>query len=256
MSNFEAIKATLKDKWLDYYQDNQLWILKMSGWCYSHPPSSLILGVISVLQPKIMRYLIPMVEIDNDGHNIVNELGLNFDPRSELKKQSEQTEVAEVLDQSLVSESVISLDNKDFLYEIFKIKEELKDLWLDYFQDHQYWLSRHHCCVKCSSSEERRPIASLLLGVMSVIEPRLKDYLIPLYGLNSSGEEIVKVLNLDFRPQTELEKRDEERKLAQEATLLEGSNIIALLSEDPAYRAVQEGLDEIRAYGKKQENSS
>ncbi|MEB3250309.1 MAG: DUF5331 domain-containing protein [Merismopediaceae bacterium] len=257
MSNFETIKAILKDKWLDYYQDNQLWILKMSGWQFNRRPnSSFILGVISVLYPKIIKYLTLMIEIDEKGNNIVTELGLEFDPRDEIKKRNDQIGFQEFLTKNLPNELADCLTEKDFLDEIFNLKDRLKDLWLDYFQYHQSWLINHECWVKCSSSEETRPIAYLILGVMSVIEPRLRDYLIPLYGLNSSGEEIVKVLNLDFSPETELEKREEERKSAQEATLMETSSITALLATDPEYRAVHEGLEEIRAHIRQQENSS
>jgi hypothetical protein len=76
-----------------------------------------------------------------------------------------------------------------------------------------------------------------------------------LYGLDGSGEEIIKVLNLDFRPQTELEKFVEEKKLIQDATLIQDVNIIGLLSEDPEYREAHEGLNQIREQIK-QENLS
>jgi hypothetical protein len=257
MSNFEAIKATLKDKWLDYYQENQSWILKMGGWQFNRRPnSSFILGVISVLYPKIIQHLVLMVEIDKKGNSIVTELGLDFDPRDEIKKRNDKIEIEEVSMKILSNELVDSLKEKDFLDEVFNLKERLKDLWLDYFQYHQSWIDNYECWVKCSSSEETRPIAYLILGVMSVIEPRLQDYLTPLYGLNSSGEEIVTILNLDFSPQTELEKRDEEQKSSQEVTLMETSSITALLINDPEYRAVHEGLEEIRAQIRQQENSS
>jgi hypothetical protein len=192
-------------------------------------------------------------EIDEKGNNIVTELGLDFDPRDEIKKRNNQIGFQEFSTKSLPNELADCLTEKDFLDEIFNLKDRLKDLWLDYFQYHQSWLINYECWVECSSSEETRPIAHLILGVMSVIEPRLKDYLIPLFGLNSSGEEIVKVLNLDFSPETELGKREEERKLAQEATFVETSNIAAL---DLEYRAVQEGLEEIRTQFKQLENSS
>jgi chromosome condensin MukBEF complex kleisin-like MukF subunit len=63
-------------------------------------------------------------------------------------------------------------------------------------------------------------------------------------------------LKLNFDPQLELEKRAEERKLAQEATLVQDNNVIGLLSEDLEYREVQEGIEEIRAQFKQLENSS
>ena len=261
MSNFETIKATLKDKWLDYYQDNQSWIIKMNDWYSSRPSAGLILGAISVLEPKIITYLIPMIELDTKGNKIIDELGLGFDPRTELEKRVNETNREEVLNDFSLSEIIDSVNGtEEYVYEIYDIKNNLKNQWLDYYQNNQYWILEFSCWVKCSDcwvkcsdSEDRRPMASLIFGSMSIIESRLKDYLIPLYGLNSSGEEIVKVLNLDFRPETELEKREEERKIAQEATLVETSNIAAL---DLEYRAVQEGLEEIRSQFKQLENSS
>ena len=256
MSDFEEIKSALKDKWLDYYEDNQSWILKMNDWSYARPSTALILGVISVLEPKVITYLIPMTEIDAKGNDIIRELGLNFDPETELQKRINETN-CEVISNEIVVSEIINIPNKkeESIYEIYNIKNNLKNQWLNYYQKNQYWISRFHCWVKFSDSEDRRPMASLILGAMSVIESRLKDYLIPLYGLNNSGEEIIKVLNLDFRPQTELDKIVEEKRLIQDATLIQDVNIIGLLSEDPEYREAYEGLNQIREQIK-QENSS
>jgi hypothetical protein len=73
---------------------------------------------------------------------------------------------------------------------------------------------------------------------------------------NSDLFSVLNTIGLNFDPRPELEKRAEERKLAQEATLVQNNNVIGLLSEDPEYRAVQEGLEEIRAQMKQLENSS
>jgi hypothetical protein len=195
-----------------------------------------------------------MLEIDGKADNIIHELGLNFNPRTELEIWAKETE-RKILDIVQYSTSIDYSVNAKHSYEIYDITETVKNQWLNYYGNNQYWILKFHCWRKISSSEERRPNASLILGAMSVIEPRLKNYLIPLYGLDGSGEEIIKVLNLDFRPQTELEKFVEEKRLIQDATLIQDVNIIGLLSEDPEYREAYEGLNQIREQIK-QENLS
>ena len=136
------------------------------------------------------------------------------------------------------------------------IKATLKDKWLDYYEANQSWLPNVIDFNNVSEGCGQRPHSSLILGVISALEPKLNEYFYCFSLVTKNEPAIVKALGLDFDPKLELEKRAEERKLAQEATLIPENNAIALLSEDPAYRAVQEGLDEIRAYGKQLESSS
>lgn len=96
MSNFEEIKAGLKDKWLDYYEVNQSWICNLGCWVKGpedgsrRPNAHVILTAISSLEPKIIDYLIPLVEINPDGEQVVKALGLNFRPKTELEKRAEE----------------------------------------------------------------------------------------------------------------------------------------------------------------------
>ena len=118
MENFEDIKARLKNKWLQYYKQNRNWINKycqencyvsvkgsFEGETWStaqrswedphytevHPPSELIIGAITALEPLLAQYwLTPFVDLYANREKIVVALGLNFDPELELKKMEEK----------------------------------------------------------------------------------------------------------------------------------------------------------------------
>jgi len=114
MNNFEEIKSRLKKKWLQYYKHNRLWINKYCQENYYssvqgskegetwetgersieepkysevHPPSELIIGAITALEPLLAQYwLTAFVDLYANKEKIVVALGLNFDPELELKK--------------------------------------------------------------------------------------------------------------------------------------------------------------------------
>lgn len=100
MSKFERLKPGLKDKWLDYFDQNKTWIEQFSCWnddrFVSRPKSPFILAAISVLEPKLtpesIDYLTPLLTVNRDGEGVVIALGLNFDPRLELIKRHESRE--------------------------------------------------------------------------------------------------------------------------------------------------------------------
>ncbi|MEG3438756.1 DUF5331 domain-containing protein [Pannus brasiliensis CCIBt3594] len=119
MSNFEEIKARLKDQWLDYYEINQYWIIKLACWveCVQsrskRPNAKVILTAVSLLEPAIIDFLIPLVDIDSDGERVVKTLGLDFDPRDELKEREERRskiQEAEII--PLLPESTIDPDTE------------------------------------------------------------------------------------------------------------------------------------------------
>jgi hypothetical protein len=136
------------------------------------------------------------------------------------------------------------------------IKATLKDKWLDYYEANQSWLPILIDFHNVSEGYGQRPHYSLILGVISALEPKLNEYFYCFSLVTNDEPAIVKALGLEFDPRLELEKRAEERKLAQEATLVQDNNVIGLLSEDLEYREVQEGIEEIRAQFKQLENSS
>jgi hypothetical protein len=91
-----------------------------------------------------------------------------------------------------------------------------------------------------------------LAGIIVALCPEATNFITTALEFNSDLFSVLNTIGLNFDPRPELEKRAETRKLAQEVTLIPENNAI----EDPEYRAVQEGLEEIRAQMKQLENSS
>ena len=118
MESFEEIKVRLKKKWLQYYKHNRSWINKycqencyvsvkgsFDGETWStaerswedpsykeiHPPSELIIGAITALEPLLAQYwLTAFVDLYANKEKIIVALGLNFDPELELKKMEQK----------------------------------------------------------------------------------------------------------------------------------------------------------------------
>ena len=95
LSLFEELKPTLKDKWLNYYEANRLWLKELPNYYNapekgSRPTSELILGVITTLEPRLKELLFNFLLVSKDINKIVDVLGLNFDPEKELEKRRKQ----------------------------------------------------------------------------------------------------------------------------------------------------------------------
>jgi hypothetical protein len=91
MAFFESFTASIRQKWLDYYQANRPWLaLQMEGRSVrtpdggKRPASSLVLGVVNALEPKLGNLMVPFFKLNADEDAIVEVLGLNFDPDVEL----------------------------------------------------------------------------------------------------------------------------------------------------------------------------
>ncbi len=95
-----------------------------------------------------------------------------------------------------------------------------------------------------------------LAGILVALCPEVTNFIITALSFNSNIDTVFQIIGINFDPRPALAKRSEARKLAQEATLIEDKKISGLLAEDPEYRAVHEGLEEIRAQIRQQENSS
>ena len=110
LEQHEQFKAGLKNKWLDYYQANRGWPqdlaqknnnwfnvtkqennLEKSDYKPRRPEARFILGVISVLEPKVQGFMPYIVPLNTDPTSIVQALGLDFDPELELQQRSQQT---------------------------------------------------------------------------------------------------------------------------------------------------------------------
>ncbi|PSB05111.1 DUF5331 domain-containing protein [Merismopedia glauca] len=101
----DLFKANLKEQWLNYYESNRYWIIKLSCWeritvqsnrkiKYLQP--SFILGVLSVIEPKISEIILLLNEYTDSPQSVVKVLGLDFDPEMELQKRTETERRAKI----------------------------------------------------------------------------------------------------------------------------------------------------------------
>lgn len=93
-----------------------------------------------------------------------------------------------------------------------ELKVSLKDKWLDYYQANYSWLKllmeEGGCHTDTNSGS--RPNSLLILGAVSVLEPSLRDMLPAFCSLDTNEDKLVEVLELDFDPEQEIEKRTKE----------------------------------------------
>ncbi len=96
MAFFDNFTASIRQKWLDYFQANKGWLLlQMQVKSYKtpdggrRPVSSLILGVVNALEPKLGNLMVPFFKLNSDEDALVEVLGLNFDPERELNPHGE-----------------------------------------------------------------------------------------------------------------------------------------------------------------------
>ncbi len=93
MAFFENFTTSIKQKWLEYFQSNRLWLtLQMENSSVRTPdggrrPSSyLILGVVNALEPKLGNLMVPFYRLNSSEDALIDVLGLDFDPDIELGK--------------------------------------------------------------------------------------------------------------------------------------------------------------------------
>lgn len=87
MAFFDDLTTSLKQKWLQFFQDNRSWItLQMDVESVYTPdggrrPSSyLILGVINALEANLAQLMLPFSKLNSDADALIDVLELNFDP--------------------------------------------------------------------------------------------------------------------------------------------------------------------------------
>jgi hypothetical protein len=86
--DISQFRQSLKLKWLNYYKDNQHWISRMGIWIsygeHRRPTSSFILGTLAVVEPQLTAMLPLIVDLNHNPDRVVEVLGLNFNPETEL----------------------------------------------------------------------------------------------------------------------------------------------------------------------------
>lgn len=93
--NIQQLRQSLKMKWLNYYQLNRTWLVKMRIWAtyegLRRPSSGFILATLSVLEPQFDQILAFILDLNNNPDQIVAALGLNFNPDQELSLTSSES---------------------------------------------------------------------------------------------------------------------------------------------------------------------
>ena len=87
MAFFHSFTDSLKQKWLQFFQNNRDWItLHMQVESVytpdggKRPPSYLILGVVNALEPKLAQLMLPFAKLNPDADTLIEVLDLHFDP--------------------------------------------------------------------------------------------------------------------------------------------------------------------------------
>lgn len=84
--NSDQLRRSLREKWLDYYRDNRLWVSRLAVWTdvsgERRPVSSFIVATLSVLEPNLAHLLPLIVDLSSDPDRVVEALGLDFDPEA------------------------------------------------------------------------------------------------------------------------------------------------------------------------------
>ncbi len=87
MAFFHSFTDSIKQKWLQFFQNNRDWItLHMQVESVytpdggKRPPSYLILGVLNALEPKLAQLMLPFAKLNPDADTLIEVLDLHFDP--------------------------------------------------------------------------------------------------------------------------------------------------------------------------------
>lgn len=91
---------------------------------------------------------------------------------------------------------------------------------MDYYQINQAWIKIFTTATNSWISTPdggKRPSSHLILGVATALETQLFMWMSPFCVLSNDSHKLVDALGLNFGPEIELEKREEERAKIQEA---------------------------------------
>ncbi len=88
----------------------------------------------------------------------------------------------------------------------------LKKKWLDYYAKNRLWINEMFDVTDgwIETYDGRRPQGLFILGVISALEPRLYELLLPFCKLNPIDESLITVMGLDFDPDLVLELMQED----------------------------------------------
>ncbi len=93
--NTEQLRQSLKEKWLNYYEENREWLSRLGVWVncegQRRPSSGFILATLSALEPRLNHLLPLIVDLSSNPDRIVLALGLNFNPEEYLEEIAKST---------------------------------------------------------------------------------------------------------------------------------------------------------------------
>ncbi|WP_375513774.1 DUF5331 domain-containing protein [uncultured Nostoc sp.] len=111
MAFFHSFTGSLKQKWLQFFQNNRDWItLHMQVESVytpdggKRPPSYLILGVVNALEPKLAQLMLPFAKLNPDADTLIEVLDLHFDPDFALGNRFVNPEVERFVEEAAVIE--------------------------------------------------------------------------------------------------------------------------------------------------------
>jgi hypothetical protein len=140
------------------------------------------------------------------------------------------------------------------------LKTTLKHEWLNYCKSNPLVIKDFKELVQAGWGIKTpdggfRPSSPIILGILIGLHPKLSSFIATCLKLNNDSDKIIAVLNLNFDPEKELEKLAKEKEVEKQEIGIKQEQASILLSNDPEYKAANEGLNQIREQIK-QENSS
>ena len=97
-----------------------------------------------------------------------------------------------------------------------ELKPTIRDKWLDYYEANKSIINKlMDMGYKARYSNHKCPTSEFIVGTVSALEPKLEEYLFCFFLVCDDLGKIVTTLELDFDPEVELKKREEETKNQQ-----------------------------------------
>lgn len=132
MAFFDELKTSLKQKWLQFFQINRFWLtLQMEAESVytpdggKRPSSSLILGVVTALEPQLAELMLPFSQLNPDADALIDVLELNFAPDLLLGDRFNSQIMSGELSDDLIIEALTNLDPADLNQSFDQMTDEV-----------------------------------------------------------------------------------------------------------------------------------
>jgi hypothetical protein len=106
-----------------------------------------------------------------------------------------------------------------------ELESSLKTKWLDYYESNQSWISKYASRNFCHGSLSKTARYELILdsplrlAVISILEPKVKDWLEFLCETESDPDKIIVALGLNFNPEEILKQQEQNNKPSENITI-------------------------------------